>query len=68
MQPIRVTKGPGCHKNEEVESISSIQMKIYQSNTYREDINCNYSHNILRLFDVRPNFPFTTSETKRDCL
>ena len=23
-------------------------------------------HNIVRLFDVLPNFPFTTSETKRD--
>ena len=23
-------------------------------------------HNILRLFDVLPNFPFTTGETKRD--
>ena len=26
----------------------------------------NHGHNILRLFDVLPNFPFTTSETKRD--
>ena len=26
----------------------------------------NYGHNILRIFDVLPNFPFTTSETKRD--
>ena len=24
-------------------------------------------HNILRLFDVLPSFPFTTSETKHDC-
>ena len=24
---------------------------------------CNLFHNILRLFDVLPNFPFTTSET-----
>ena len=29
----------------------------------------NNFHNILRLFDVLPNFPFTTSETMRDyCL
>ena len=29
----------------------------------------NYSlgQNLLRLFDVLPNFPFTTSETNRDC-
>ena len=26
---------------------------------------CNHFHNILRLFDVLPNFPFTTSETIR---
>ena len=27
----------------------------------------NQFHNILRLFDVLPNFPFTTSETMGDC-
>ena len=26
----------------------------------------NHFHNILRLFDVLPNFPFTTSETMGD--
>ena len=26
----------------------------------------NHFHNILRLFDVLPNFPFTASETMRD--
>ena len=26
----------------------------------------NHFHNILRLFDVLPNFLFTTSETKND--
>ena len=26
----------------------------------------NHGHNILRIFDVLPNFPFTTSETKPD--
>ena len=30
------------------------------------DYNCNRFHNILALFDVFPNFPFTTSETMRD--
>ena len=24
----------------------------------------NHGHNIMRFFDVLPNFPFTTSETK----
>ena len=28
--------------------------------------NCNNFHNILRLFDVLPNFLFVTSETMRD--
>ena len=27
----------------------------------------NHSHNILRLFDVLLNFPFSTSETNCDC-
>ena len=27
---------------------------------------CNHFHNILRLFDVSANVPFTTSETMRD--
>ena len=26
----------------------------------------NYGHNILRIFDVLPNFPFTTSEPRPD--
>ena len=26
----------------------------------------NHGHNTLKL-DVRPNFPFTTNETKRNC-
>ena len=26
----------------------------------------NYFHNILRVFDVLPNFPFTKNETMRD--
>ena len=25
-----------------------------------------HGHNILKLFDVWPNFPFATSETKRE--
>ena len=30
------------------------------------DISCNQFHNILELFDVLPNFPFTTAETMCD--
>ena len=33
----------------------------------RENFEDIYFHNILRLFDVLPNFPFTTSETMGDC-
>ena len=36
-----------------------LENQILQSN--------NHFHNIFRLFDVLPNFPFTTSETMRDC-
>ena len=38
----------------------SIKTKYYFS------ADCSHCHNILRLFDVLPNFPFTTSETMRD--
>ena len=31
-----------------------------------QDLSRNQLHNILRLFDVLPNFPFTTSEKMRD--
>ena len=33
----------------------------------KENIADNQFHNILRRFDVLPNFPFTTSETIGDC-
>ena len=32
----------------------------------KENFSDNHFHNILRLFDVLPNFPFTASETMRD--
>ena len=32
----------------------------------KKNIADNHVHNILRLFDVLPNFIFTTSETKHD--
>ena len=32
----------------------------------REQLSYNHFHNILRHFDVLSNFPFTTSETKRN--
>ena len=32
----------------------------------KENFADNHFYNILRLFDVLPNLPFTTSEAKRD--
>ena len=45
-------------------------MLLQEQNQYRCSKNFqkdyNHFHNILGLFDVLPNFPFTTSETMRD--
>ena len=44
-----------------------LQLEIgYPDGYYRLKICYNHGHNILRLFDILPNVPFTTSETKRD--
>ena len=40
--------------------------KIWATEIWNWNLNYNQFHNILRLFDVLPNFPFTTSETIRD--
>ena len=42
-----------------------VRHKSVRINT-REKVPYNHFHNILRLFDVLPNFPFTTSETMGD--
>ena len=34
--------------------------------TYTPQNNCSHFHNILMLFDVLTNFPYTTSETMRN--
>ena len=41
-------------------NVKSALMEVKVFSTY------NHFHNILRLFDVLPNFPFTTSETMGD--
>ena len=52
---------------------SSLNMTVFFTNlavkkkNVRENFEDIYFHNILRLFDVLPNFPFTTSETMGDC-
>ena len=38
----------------------------FSKNTYTCTSTCNHFHNILRLFDVSPNFIFTTSNTMCD--
>ena len=42
-----------------------MELLIKTSNP-KESFSDSLGHNILRLFDVLPNFHFTTSETKRD--
>ena len=42
---------------------AQLQVKKQKSYMIRS---CNNFHIILRLFDILPNFPFTTSETKRN--
>ena len=37
---------------------------ISVKNTGTQD--CTHGYNVTRIFDVLPNFPFTTSEMKRD--
>ena len=41
------------------------KLNIYQAPWYIKGT-YNHFHNILRLFNVLTNFPFTTSETMRD--
>ena len=31
-----------------------------------QSLKYNHGHSIMRIFDILPNFPFTTSETKPD--
>ena len=47
-------------------SMYSISKKTNKPNLRKWQKTYNYFHNILRLFDVLTNFPFTTSETMRD--
>ena len=41
-----------------------VVLKLLQN--LKNEAACNHFHSILRLFDVLPNFLFTTSEKKRD--
>ena len=47
-----------------VAAMSSLYNKFITS--WTSMFNYNHVHNILRLFDLLPNFPFTTSETMGD--
>ena len=39
MQPIRITSEWNCYKYEEKEPVQPVQMDIYQSSSYRKDLN-----------------------------
>ena len=43
-----------------------VGQKLFQSGTIISMTTYNHFYNILRLFGVLPNFPFTTSETMSD--
>ena len=38
----------------------------HASTVYISNVWYNHGHDIMRIFDVLPDFPFTTSETKPD--
>ena len=54
----KIIKGPGTslQSQSESEHVSNVCLTAYY----------NHRHNIMRIFDVLPNFSFTTSETNRD--
>ena len=50
-----------------LKSNSEIFLKdLHNSLEHVNSLNYNLGHNIFRLFDVVPNFPFTTSEMNHD--
>ena len=44
----------------------SVSPRAHPQSGYLPDFTYNQFHNILRLLEVSPNFPFTTSETMGD--
>ena len=40
--------------------------RIYDDNRHQHSYKLQHGHDILKIFDVLSNFPFTTSETKSD--
>ena len=46
--------------------LNDIFAELDGSSGIKNIISCNLGHNILRIFDVLPNFSFATSETNRD--
>ena len=55
-----------CHRKQYiVQNKKEPHCKISHLDVHKE-LFCNHFHNILRLFSVLPNFPFTTSETIRN--
>ena len=54
-----------CQWKNELDSLEK-ENKGMTNNSGTEQAIYNLGHNILRLFDVLPNFPFATSETNCD--
>ena len=57
--------GPWCpHKKKK--TFSLLNTDIINHRSCGKISNYKHGHNIMRIFNVLPNFPFTTSETKLD--
>ena len=54
-----------CQWKNELDSLEK-ENKGMTNNSGTEQAMYSLGHNILRLFDVLPNFPYTTSETNCD--
>ena len=53
-------------KIKKISATKLLFLKIGALNKDIENFLGNLGHNIFRLFDILPNFPFATSETNRD--
>ena len=49
-----------------IQSLRAKTCELFPQKAPSKIFDCNYAHNILRLLDILPNFPFIASEMKRD--
>ena len=61
---------PQSRKEKKVIQVTPVQLKkkfdLLEATKNGKSCLYNYGHNIMRIFYVLPNFPFTTSEKKPD--